>query len=550
MTIQFYIYSIREKLAEPTKLYFLEKEAERGEPQEVIILRVIKKKTDIFIDERSLPISIATLDLTHIDGAFFRCNSNGQSIAIQFIFETQDWKIKQKLETDAPVPITDASHKNAQWFGDVDTWWQIMAPQGHPYRIIQGVSVKCYLITLNDLLQGDEITDEEMNQIETVNPEFKFVAGAESLGHLLASGFHAVGAHVWGSQTFTVAEELRHVRARYLFEKGKKIKIIGHPRGDREQVIGDLVMKLANGDLYIYHPVSRRRGITMNPYITRLDGSQHVDITEATESATLPLMEQYRYVTVSEVWGAHHRVSGIVYGYREYNLADADKIQRLDGLVAYYDTREDARVKWRDQHFDEEHHKEIKFPATRQQRRVLNMNDEPIFNAEENLPYNLLGMFCTRPRHAFGFRKVGDHWYNLDSGVAGTAGVTALPQKTWNEMRQDIVIHLSQGTEYDLRFMVRNPDFIPSVPRKTKSLDKSKRKKERRSRAKSVDAKAVGFGDYAEYDDDDAGEYYNYYNYDGVVGASAVVIIMLIFCLGLAFGMVIYWGYSQKRVLD
>eukprot|EP01083_Nonionella_stella_P156854 508412_1 len=33
----------------------------------------------------------------------------------------------------------------------------------------------------------------------------------------------------------------------------------------------------------------------------------------------------------------------------------------------------------------------------------------------------------------------------------------------------------------------------------------------------------------------------------GVVGASAVVIIMLIFCLGLAFGMVIYWGYTQKR---
>eukprot|EP01083_Nonionella_stella_P258837 884226_1 len=36
----------------------------------------------------------------------------------------------------------------------------------------------------------------------------------------------------------------------------------------------------------------------------------------------------------------------------------------------------------------------------------------------------------------------------------------------------------------------------------------------------------------------------------GVVGGSAVVIIMLIFCLGLAFGMIIYWGYSQKRALD
>eukprot|EP01083_Nonionella_stella_P283494 965013_1 len=36
----------------------------------------------------------------------------------------------------------------------------------------------------------------------------------------------------------------------------------------------------------------------------------------------------------------------------------------------------------------------------------------------------------------------------------------------------------------------------------------------------------------------------------GVVGASSVIIIMLIFCLGLGFGMVIYWGYSQKKELD
>eukprot|EP01083_Nonionella_stella_P076844 209557_1 len=36
----------------------------------------------------------------------------------------------------------------------------------------------------------------------------------------------------------------------------------------------------------------------------------------------------------------------------------------------------------------------------------------------------------------------------------------------------------------------------------------------------------------------------------GVVGASAVVIIILIFCIGLAFGMIIYWGYRQKRALD
>eukprot|EP01083_Nonionella_stella_P158859 517494_1 len=36
----------------------------------------------------------------------------------------------------------------------------------------------------------------------------------------------------------------------------------------------------------------------------------------------------------------------------------------------------------------------------------------------------------------------------------------------------------------------------------------------------------------------------------GVVGASSVIIIMVIFCLGLAFGMLIYLGYSQKRALE
>eukprot|EP01083_Nonionella_stella_P109260 318391_1 len=36
----------------------------------------------------------------------------------------------------------------------------------------------------------------------------------------------------------------------------------------------------------------------------------------------------------------------------------------------------------------------------------------------------------------------------------------------------------------------------------------------------------------------------------GIVGASTVVIIMLVFCLGVACGMVIYWGYAQKSELE
>eukprot|EP01083_Nonionella_stella_P096174 270283_1 len=38
--------------------------------------------------------------------------------------------------------------------------------------------------------------------------------------------------------------------------------------------------------------------------------------------------------------------------------------------------------------------------------------------------------------------------------------------------------------------------------------------------------------------------------FGGVVGASAVAVILMIFCLGLVFGMAIYWGYSQKRKMD
>eukprot|EP01083_Nonionella_stella_P216310 777724_1 len=36
----------------------------------------------------------------------------------------------------------------------------------------------------------------------------------------------------------------------------------------------------------------------------------------------------------------------------------------------------------------------------------------------------------------------------------------------------------------------------------------------------------------------------------GVFGASAVVVIMMIFCIGLACGMLTYWGYSQKKALE
>eukprot|EP01083_Nonionella_stella_P148236 468889_1 len=36
----------------------------------------------------------------------------------------------------------------------------------------------------------------------------------------------------------------------------------------------------------------------------------------------------------------------------------------------------------------------------------------------------------------------------------------------------------------------------------------------------------------------------------GVIGSSAIIVVLLVFCIGLAFGMVTYWGYTQKKALE
>eukprot|EP01083_Nonionella_stella_P159351 519750_1 len=69
-------------------------------------------------------------------------------------------------------------------------------------------------------------------------------------------------------------------------------------------------------------------------------------------------------------------------------------------------------------------------------------------------------------------------------------------------------------------------------------------------------AHSLPFDDHSHYQPRISGEYNGVSDsgssllIGGVIGASSIVIVMLIFCLGLAFGMVIYWGYSQKRALD
>eukprot|EP01083_Nonionella_stella_P081691 225192_1 len=46
------------------------------------------------------------------------------------------------------------------------------------------------------------------------------------------------------------------------------------------------------------------------------------------------------------------------------------------------------------------------------------------------------------------------------------------------------------------------------------------------------------------------GEYYNGLLLGGVIGGGSIVAILVVFCIGLAFGMVICFGYQQKKALE
>eukprot|EP01083_Nonionella_stella_P058310 152755_1 len=46
------------------------------------------------------------------------------------------------------------------------------------------------------------------------------------------------------------------------------------------------------------------------------------------------------------------------------------------------------------------------------------------------------------------------------------------------------------------------------------------------------------------------GEYYNGLLVGGVVGGGSIVVLFVIFCIGLAFGMIICFGYQQKKALE
>eukprot|EP01083_Nonionella_stella_P081692 225196_1 len=51
----------------------------------------------------------------------------------------------------------------------------------------------------------------------------------------------------------------------------------------------------------------------------------------------------------------------------------------------------------------------------------------------------------------------------------------------------------------------------------------------------------------AHYED---GEYYNGLMLGGVIGGGSIVAILVVFCLGLAFGMLVCFGYQQKKSLE
>eukprot|EP01083_Nonionella_stella_P140863 432900_1 len=46
------------------------------------------------------------------------------------------------------------------------------------------------------------------------------------------------------------------------------------------------------------------------------------------------------------------------------------------------------------------------------------------------------------------------------------------------------------------------------------------------------------------------GEYYNGLILGGVIGGGSIVAILVVFCVGLAFGMLICFGYQQKKALE
>eukprot|EP01083_Nonionella_stella_P151215 482886_1 len=141
----------------------------------------------------------------------------------------------------------------------------------------------------------------------------------------------------------------------------------------------------------------------------------------------------------------------------------------------------------------------------------------------------------------------------------------------------DQIVHDTFGISTKLRYLMKRPEFHAHGEHQNMMLmDESygvlrpKSHHQRSRHDNDIDSGYTSGGysgahvaDYDEgYDRLISGEY-KYYDIDahasvsesplligGVFGASAVVVIMLIFCLGLAFGMVIYWGYSQKRALD
>eukprot|EP01083_Nonionella_stella_P058314 152761_1 len=46
------------------------------------------------------------------------------------------------------------------------------------------------------------------------------------------------------------------------------------------------------------------------------------------------------------------------------------------------------------------------------------------------------------------------------------------------------------------------------------------------------------------------GEYHNGLLVGGVIGGGSIVVLLVIFCIGLAFGMIICFGYHQKKALE
>eukprot|EP01083_Nonionella_stella_P099042 278550_1 len=173
--------------------------------------------------------------------------------------------------------------------------------------------------------------------------------------------------------------------------------------------------------------------------------------------------------------------------------------------------------------------------------------------------------------HGEGNTYFKNYWIDVDSELEGPRSYA--PHTTWNERQKLVIFKKDSIPVLRVQKLFLDRDELARhgivVSEELLSL-----RRELQSMGFTWDAEAavrseavIAVANYIDFDSDDymneGGNHYHplisEYNgvsgsgsllIGGVIGASTVVIIVLIFCLGLSFGMLVYWGYTQKKELE